>query len=905
MSFLQTVWASDGCHCVVTIKNGVVRHYWDTATDLKAAVAASVRANADVYFAPATFASDSRVQNNIHSIQSFWLDVDVGINKPYATIPDALNALKHFIDLVGLPLPWMIQSGRGLHVYWPLTQPVVGTLWLPVAKRLKMVCEKARFYPGAERTADAASIMRLPGTFHHKDADNPLPVRVLKEGLSSDFLVFSRALEKFSPDDKSKAPSLTRSVNESMMAIAVTRTPSSAEVIAGKCQQLAYFRAKKGEVPEPFWYAAIQLLRFTTEAPGIIHEWSKGDPRYDEAQTNAKIAQLDVKQIGPTTCERLAVISGHGELCTKCPYYRKIPTPLQLGIQLEHAPAKAQYAALPAPFFYDAEERVGIRNPSTHVEELIYPYPLRVTARYKDGNQEFVAIECRFPQEGWQTILLPLSSLYSRNGIAEELAARGVLLDMTYIDTMAMFITECVRAHQALRKAKTLVTQLGWHAEGFAFPDCWYTPEGEQGDMFLQNRSSTLTKGFRQRGDMVAWQLVLQHYVNAPAEWQLAFLSGFAAPLMHMTGFGGLTVNLVGRTGTGKSTAQRAIAALYGDPSAIVGQKHDTPNSLMHRLGLYRSLPLCVDEMTNITPDEISDFVYQVSQGRERSRLSSEAILKTDNPWNTIVISSSNASVISRLMHGKADSRAETMRVWEIPVEVYSTHAELDAVNGTVRTNYGRLGRQFIDYLVRNEASVRTMIGIIRARLRAEWRITTQERFWEAFAVLVIASATILRVMGIAEFNINTLRKGLLDGISHMREAATGVEVIISDVLARYLSDTVAERVIFELPVRPHTVIPMPPHLRALTSRYDATAEILTISEAHFCDWLERKKGPPYIDLLRTWGQAGFKPTRGRRNIGAGIQGAWASISVVMLKVPKMYVQIVPTSEAQNEVVEN
>ena len=69
----------------------------------------------------------------------------------------------------------MVNSGRGVHVYWPLTEAVSAEQWLDAAERLKQACADNGLLADPAVTADVARILRVPNTNNYKD-DNPLPV---------------------------------------------------------------------------------------------------------------------------------------------------------------------------------------------------------------------------------------------------------------------------------------------------------------------------------------------------------------------------------------------------------------------------------------------------------------------------------------------------------------------------------------------------------------------------------------------------------------------------------------------------------------------------------------------------------------------------------------------------------
>ncbi len=892
MHLLDAVWPPDGLHCLVSISpSGQVRHYWSDRHDLKATFEELRRQQTNVFFGLGTFGTPERRQANVTSLKAFWLDVDAGPSKPYPTLAAALEALKDFIHAAGLPPPWVVQSGVGAHVYWPLESPVLPTMWKPVAERLRAACEKAGFTPGHERTVDSASILRVPGAWHVKDPANPKPVRMLREGGLVDFMMFSRALEKFIPADKTRTPALVKSVNESMSAQVYAGYRPSAHAIAGKCQQLADFAVKKGAVSEPFWYAAIQLLRFTNESPGIIHEWSAGDPRYDAAQVDAKIHQLEEKGIGPTTCERMQAVAGQGEMCLRCPFHKKIVTPLALGVEVEKAPVAPALpgapstSIIPAPFFTDTQGRVGVRNPSTHVDEIIYPYPLQVMQRLKDDAQEYVMLKTHLPQDGWQDVLIPLSSLYSRTGIAEELAARGVLLDRMYIDTATAFITESVKKLQEQQRAAPLITRMGWGSdEAFTLGKTFLSPDAPPRQVVTANAS--LSRGFMQRGSLSEWNDIVRHYEHAPLEWQVAFLTAFAAPLVALTGFGGMTVNMVGRTGIGKSTVQKAVASVYGAPDLLMAQKHDTLMTIMHRLGFYNSVPLCVDEMTNIKSEEISDFLYQVSQGRERARLTPDAMLRPEKTWNTLVLTSSNASLLSRLSAAKSDFRAESMRLWEMQMPEYAEKGQLDYLHtGVMAAHFGVAGVAFAEWVVKNRARVLAVYQGLLAKSGAAWGVQTPERYWEMFGVLITTAATALSMMQWASFDAKALWIFFGTQIAKRRRAQESISSQSVLVLGSFLDATIRERVVVPKETKDTTILPLPTGITALTSRFESYSGVLYISEERLRRWLEERKAAPLPEIWSEWERLQYEPANVRKVLGEGFAMGGAAVKCVRLKI--------------------
>jgi hypothetical protein len=114
-------------------------------------------------------------------VKSLFIDMD-----GYASKKDAALALNAFLEKTGLDAlgtPYVVGSGGGLHCYWPLTEAVPIETWKPVAENFKRLCKQESLAIDMTVTADAARVLRVPGTTNFKKKyATPRPVRILTEG---------------------------------------------------------------------------------------------------------------------------------------------------------------------------------------------------------------------------------------------------------------------------------------------------------------------------------------------------------------------------------------------------------------------------------------------------------------------------------------------------------------------------------------------------------------------------------------------------------------------------------------------------------------------------------------------------------------------------------------------------
>ena len=132
-NFLTSILPGQGVYFITSIKAGACRNHSCRTIHEMVRKAHELDAHGyDVFFACASFKEESHIDadgkrrqrtgENAGCAKSFWLDIDCGPDKAaegkgYAIIKEALAALQAFIIAVGLPMPIIVFSGGGLHVY--------------------------------------------------------------------------------------------------------------------------------------------------------------------------------------------------------------------------------------------------------------------------------------------------------------------------------------------------------------------------------------------------------------------------------------------------------------------------------------------------------------------------------------------------------------------------------------------------------------------------------------------------------------------------------------------------------------------------------------------------------------------------------------------------------------------
>ena len=232
-------------------------------------------------------------------MRSFFVDLDCGENKPYPTWEDGLIALMQFTTEKELPPPIIVNSGRGIHAYWPFTEEVPATTWKPYAEKFKQFCLDAGLHIDESVTADAARILRVPGSRNLKG--EPLPVEVINDADPTVFDVWVDMLGVVQKafdlsdverglDDDTKAiyDKLSGNFEYNFNKIAVDSLEGNG------CAQIKFILENANSCPEPLWYAGISVAVRCVDGASAIHAMSEGHPNYDSAETERKAEQSQI-----------------------------------------------------------------------------------------------------------------------------------------------------------------------------------------------------------------------------------------------------------------------------------------------------------------------------------------------------------------------------------------------------------------------------------------------------------------------------------------------------------------------------------------------------------------------------------------------------------------------------------
>ena len=875
-TFLDLVLAHEGEYCVWAIKgakpNEQIKQTFCLSTDDLLHEARNLNDNGwNAFFALGTFFdSSSRTAKNMQWMKSFFLDLDCGPDKEFPSQVVAIDELRTFCENNSLPTPTLVNSGRGVHVYWILSAPVCREDWFPVATRLKRLCEEQGFPVDPSRTSDAASVLRVPSTYNHK-YETPLPVDFygIEDFSTVDFDQFAVLLgDDPIPVPQKRETSAVSAFKEAMyqnykgsFKRLITRTKNGTG-----CNQIKHIIKHQDSISHDLWRAGLSIANVCEDGDEAAHIMSASHADYNVEATLKKMQDTG----GPHFCSTIERLNPEG--CEGCPNKGKITTPAVLTKEIKEAAPEDMFGgdekqvaipALPRPYFRGKHGGVYLRgeNDNGDPEEIcIYHHDFYVTRRLHDVELgEVIAFALHLPRDGVRDFVVPLSAVTSREEFRKHMSMQGIVTYGKEVDKLMAYTAAWIRELQQTTTASEAHQQFGWVddevMDEFVLGDQLITAHGAE-----YNPPSSKTAGhivkFKPKGTRERHKEILDFYNQDGMELQqFTVCAGFGTILMPLTGLYSLGIHLFGETGGGKTTAMYTGTAIWGEPRGLTGTKGDTPNSRMNFAEVMHNLGLNTDEMTNIHGKQASDYAYQLSEGTQKNRMAGGGNYERvrGRPWHLIALSSGNVSMYAQMAMAKGDTKAEMQRLLELRVDEIPM-VKVDPVVSAglfkdIQNNYGHYGPDFVRYVIQNKTAIVADYEKIKSELDKAAGLDQKNRFWSGGCSAILVGALAAKRAGIVDYDMKKLFKWVVGQLIRVKafvdDSTASVQTLVTEFATEHWGSILKIKSTEKAPnaegITP-MVIPEQNPRGMFVARYETDTNMLYIVPKTFKTWLGEQK---------------------------------------------------------------
>lgn len=890
--FLQRILPDEGDYCFTTIYGEaatakVRNHFYSNLADIPEQAKAHSQAN--LYYACASYTDKrddkgkrQRTHDAVSRIRALWLDVDVRLDKGdacYKSFEEAGAGLAKFLSDSKLPIPLVVHTGGGLHLYWPLVHSLTREEWQPWADKLKIYTAKMRFKADPGITADSARIMRLPETVNHKWGKES---KVLNDAGPYELSAFG-ILQFQVKDRKAEA-------KKEVQAFAKVH---AAPIFKG-CAQMAAFEGGAFQTGEQ-WIACGRLLAQTHEGEELWFKYSALDARYNEAEATKKWED-SLTFDKPTLCARFESLNP--SLCEGCKFKGKINTPVQIARDKYLGPPVAEDIAkrlaeveMPSGFSFDQSGAVVIREGKDEEDIKVhkvatFPFYLKdrsTSEMYRDTKA--IIIEAWNDQDGWSEYDVNMGELLTN--VTVGLGRLGIMVGDPRL--AGKYLRDSYDLLAKKKKQVKVYDTFGWKGDKFLWGDRLYG--WEDGNLavrvvHLGSEARAIAEHLRpggRHGDgaftlegLRGWQRASQGLFAAGHEWQaITLLAGAGAPLLGLlpdTEGGTIysTYDPVG--GKGKSTATLAGATIWGSYEGLSTTASDTINARMAKLGTLKHLPFAYDEMKRDNPGIAKQFVQTFTAGTERARMDRNAtVSRTPRTWRTIMLTSANSELVGAI---SADDGSEAMsdRVFEVHAE--GLPLKKGEINNSLKnefiTNCGFAGLPILGCILKDLDKVRADIRAKEIKYMDEF-FDPKLRFRAQFIAVIDVIGHLIADNGLLVFDPQYYVDWLLSSVSSQQ--AFTRQISPAELLARYLRENTNSTIV-ATEFTPGTAKRIVAETKSgvVKVRIESDTHHIMIPKRDLVNWLQ-EKDQSISAFVKTLEDSGVLLGKAmKKNLGAGTQ---------------------------------
>ncbi|WP_420464614.1 DUF927 domain-containing protein [Panacagrimonas sp.] len=309
--------------------------------------------------------------------------------------------------------------------------------------------------------------------------------------------------------------------------------------------------------------------------------------------------------------------------------------------------------------------------------------PLRVLARLRDTEQENWGLLIEFADADGHAHRWALPwRMFSGSGeeMRSELLRQGFFVPPSqrarnlFVEYLAQ-----ARPNQHARS----VERTGWHGEGarrvFVLPD---RTIGDAAEAVYFQSESLRDRVYRQAGELAEWRSDVADLCRGNSRLVFAVSMSFASMLLHWVDEESGGFHLRGGSSTGKTTALRVAASVFGGPDYL-RRWNTTANGLEPVAAMHNDALLTLDELAQIEPKAAGAAAYALGNGAGKQRAHRGGSARPVLRWRLLFLSAGEISLAEHMRQdGKRAQAGQETRLAEIPADAGAGRGLFEQLHG-------------------------------------------------------------------------------------------------------------------------------------------------------------------------------------------------------------------------------
>lgn len=313
-----------------------------------------------------------------------------------------------------------------------------------------------------------------------------------------------------------------------------------------------------------------------------------------------------------------------------------------------------------------------------------------------ETDTEKIQIAYRRTKSTWSKCIFPRSTISNKNKII-ELADRGIFVTSDTAAALVTYLGTCLADNAETIPIIQSVERLGW-------VDSVFVPYDEALTLDNDGQGAELARAVHSKGTLQEWAEYITPLRKQSLYLQIVLAAAFSSVLISKVKTLPFVLHLWGGTGTGKTVALKVAASVWGNPEKYMLTLNGTTNALMGTAALLHDLPLLADELqtikldTNFQNQTYDKLIMQLTEGKDKARLTQQSTLKEQKTWNNCFIFTGEEPITQSNSGGGTKNRVIELQCKE---QIISNG---NAVVNFIDSHYGNAGRAFIEHIASKPA---------------------------------------------------------------------------------------------------------------------------------------------------------------------------------------------------------
>lgn len=211
------------------------------------------------------------------------------------------------------------------------------------------------------------------------------------------------------------------------------------------------------------------------------------------------------------------------------------------------------------------------------------------------------------------------------------------------------------------------VERLGWHGAVYVMPS---ESIGQKDEIVVFQNAHAIDPALSTAGTLDDWRATVAQPSAGNSRLVFALSAAFAGPLADVAGEDSGGFHLRGGSSSGKTTALKVAASVWGNPNSYPRLWRATANGLEGLAALHNDGLLILDELSQIDPKEAGEAAYLLANGQGKARASRTGAARQSARWRLLFLSAGEESLTALMARaGRKVNAGQEIRLADIDAD--------------------------------------------------------------------------------------------------------------------------------------------------------------------------------------------------------------------------------------------